>query len=88
MPYISPARRKFIDPQLGYLIHQLKHIVASDGDMNYVITKLIKAWIERRGKSYTNLNAAMGILESVKQEFYRRDVAPYEDKKIAENGDI
>jgi len=30
----------------------------------------------------------IGVLECVKQEFYRRKVAPYEDIKIIENGDI
>jgi len=30
----------------------------------------------------------MGVLECIKQEFYRRAVAPYEDKKKEENGDV
>jgi len=30
----------------------------------------------------------MGVLECVKQEFYRRRAVPYEEEKIEENGDI
>jgi hypothetical protein len=29
-----------------------------------------------------------GVLENIKQEFYRRIASQYEDKKILENGDI
>jgi predicted DNA-binding protein with PD1-like motif len=38
--------------------------------------------------SYHNYNKAIGVLESVKLEFYRREVASYENKKIKENDDI
>ena len=30
----------------------------------------------------------MGVLDCVKQEFYRRKLAPYEDVAIQKNGDI
>jgi hypothetical protein len=29
-----------------------------------------------------------GVLENIKQEFYRRAAAPYEDRKINQNGDV
>jgi hypothetical protein len=28
------------------------------------------------------------MLECAKQEFYRRNTAPYEDEKVLENGDV
>jgi len=31
---------------------------------------------------------AMGVLSAITEEFYRRKVAPYEDEKIVENGDV
>jgi hypothetical protein len=37
---------------------------------------------------YERLNRAMGVLACVQAEFYRRVAAPYEDQKIAENGDV
>jgi hypothetical protein len=38
--------------------------------------------------SYRILNNAVGAAESAKTEFQRRIVGPYEDSKIAENGDV
>ena len=35
-----------------------------------------------------NYNRSMGVLECIKSEWYRRQVGPYEDKKIRENGDV
>jgi hypothetical protein len=54
-----------------------------DGDMNYVITRMIKEVYPLR---YFHINRAVGLLECIKQEFYRRVAAPYEDTKIKENG--
>ncbi len=56
-----------------------------DGELNYLISSII----HRAYKSkYKDLNAAIGVLECVKQELYRRVIAPYEDTKILENGDV
>jgi hypothetical protein len=38
--------------------------------------------------SYSKIAIITGVLENVKQEFYRRAAAPYEDKKILQNGDV
>ena len=56
-----------------------------DGELNYVVTKILKEIYQQR---YFSLNRAVGVLESIKQEFYRRVVAPYEDVKIGESGDV
>jgi hypothetical protein len=37
---------------------------------------------------YFNYNRAVGVLECIKLEFYRRMVGPYEDTKIRESGDV
>ena len=58
------------------------------GELNYLITQLCTTFIGRVAPSYTNYNEVIGVLECVKQEFYRRAMVPYEDKKIAENGDV
>ena len=55
------------------------------GHMNYIITRLI---LETNPKNYKEFNAIIGVLESVKMELYRRKIAPYEDIKIKENGDV
>jgi len=56
-----------------------------DGELNYIITRMLKESYPLR---YFNLNRAVGVLECAKLEFYRRVVAPYEDTKIEENGDV
>jgi hypothetical protein len=38
--------------------------------------------------SYSKIAIMTGILENIKQEFYRRAAAPYEDRKISQNGDV
>jgi hypothetical protein len=58
------------------------------GELNYIITRLLRLYVEHRGESYQTFNDIMGALEGAKAEFYRRVVAPYEDVKIQENGDV
>lgn len=58
------------------------------GELNYALTSVINQYVQDRGKSYAILNDVIGALESAKLEFYRRVVAPYEDQKCAQNGDV
>jgi len=60
------------------------------GELNYLVTRLVDGYLARKGVSYGNLNEAIGVLECAKLELYRRIVARYEDRKIAdpENGDV
>jgi hypothetical protein len=57
------------------------------GPLNYVITKLLIAWMGPR-PCYDNFNDVIGVLRCVELEMYRRMVAPYEDEKIAAHGDV
>lgn len=82
MPYIKPDAR----PSFDAIIEQLSPQTA--GDLNYIISRISIDYVERKGKNYSILNEVMGVFSSVAHEFYRRVVAPYEDKKISENGDI
>ncbi len=95
MPYINKQNR----PLLDGLIDGLVAIAVDDsGTYNYMITTLIYKWINRERFSlyasgqqisgYKEYNDAIGVLECVKQELYRRVVAPYEDIKCKENGDV
>jgi len=87
LPYIRSESRVKYEKVLGDLINILKSLPVEevDGEVNYVITKMLKQVYPLR---YFNINRAMGVLECVKQEFYRRVAAPYEDKKIREAGDV
>ena len=82
MPYIDWARRNVLSDSSRV------DTPKTPGELNYIITKEILAYIAEKGQSYTNYNEVMGVLECVKQELYRRAVAKYEDGKIKENGDV
>lgn len=97
MPYIKPEKRQQVDQQIQELIDAVAD--ASEGDiqalpgiLNYSITVLIKSAYKIVSKketlSYADHNSAIGMLECAKNEFYRRQTAPYEDIKIKENGDV
>lgn len=92
MPYILPTNREDYDKHIKQLLKEVKTNYPADrqvpGEINYIITKILLEYLQGRNCHYSDLNEIMGILESVKQEFYRRVVAPYEEKKTKENGDV
>lgn len=81
MPYITHAERVNLDR--GGAPQTL-------GQLNYVVTQACLAYLKACGPapSYAMLNAAIGMLECAKLEFYRRVAAPYEDRKLHDNGDV
>jgi hypothetical protein len=87
LPYIEQSERD----KYGKCIQDILRILKSqpmedvDGELDYIITSLLKGLYEPK---YFNYNRAIGVLETTKQEFYRRAVAPYEDEKIKEAGDV
>ena len=90
MPYISQSLREAFprsEPDKLAVMHQL--IKDNPGCLNYLITLWARDYIATNGGlKYSVLNAAIGALECAKLELYRRVIAPYEDKKIKENGDV
>lgn len=81
MPYIkSTFHRKLLDE----IINDNLDLFAETGNLNYFLYKLS----QRLCKRYKNWRDILGELEAAKLEIYRRQTAPYEDKKIEENGDI
>lgn len=80
MPYIPVERRRALlmsgaDPE-------------TSGELNYLITQSLMHYMQMRSVSYAVINEVLGALEGAKLEFYRRIAAPYENAKLAENGDI
>lgn len=80
MPYINPQDRASI------LLNETN--IKTPGDLNFFISTLVNWYINEHGKNYSTLNEVIGVLECAKLELYRRVVAPYEDTKIQENGDV
>ena len=57
------------------------------GELNYMLTRELLHWIGEE-ESYAKYNEAIGLLECMKMEMYRKRVAKYEDKKEKENGAV
>lgn len=79
MPYIKQQEKELITLHVD---------ITTPGQLNYAFTQLISKYLKTKGLSYQHINDVLGALEGSKQEFYRRVVEKYEDKKIIENGDV
>lgn len=91
MPYIKQEKRDDLDPAIDQLYHLLVGMEADDennnmeGNLNYTITRLLRMCY---GRSYSEFNSAIGVLNCVILEHYRTQAGPYEDQKKYENGDV
>ena len=85
MPYIRQDDREHFEAFDNVLLNTR---ITSAGELNYLITLLMHAYLHQNGWNYAHMNDVIGAIESAKLELYRRKIAPYEDKKIDENGDV
>lgn len=79
MPYIKQERREEIDAGAP---------AETAGELTYSIAVLINDYLARRGHCFDAFGEVWAALCSARLEFERRTVAGYEDRKIAENGDV
>lgn len=102
MPYISEQRRPDLDAEIDRVIKAIlgnisrpiannrslsnEELLLVLGDLNYVMSRIVGSLMGQI--SYSKIAMITGVLENVKQEFYRRAASPYEDTKKAQNGDI
>lgn len=99
MPYIKKDERLVYDDAISNIIKKIKTQVDINsesilpGHLNYIITRLLsdvhfKVNDKKINRNYSDYNSIIGMLECCKLEFYRKQVAPYEEKKIWDNGDV
>jgi hypothetical protein len=88
MPYIPSSDRALFYTQLAALEDIVTVHGLSNGELNYLITRIALMYVRRHGTSYNTLSDVVKALECAKLEFYRRLMAPYEDLKIEQNGDV
>ncbi|MBE0427743.1 MAG: hypothetical protein IBX72_14005 [Nitrospirae bacterium] len=81
MPYVRPGRRLELDSIVSHMAEHLK----LDGDLNYVLFGYCRRHVK---PSYNNYKNFIGELNEAVAEIRRRMLAPYEDEKIKENGDV
>lgn len=83
MPYVDEEARD-----------RLKYYFSGDGvpetpgELNYLITMVIKDYIWANELNYQTINDILGALDGASKEFYRRVAVPYEESKISLNGDV
>jgi hypothetical protein len=97
MPYIAPELREKFDPLIDALAESLVEkawAAGSDaafaGMLNYTCTRLaLKVARDRFGPlRYWLIALLSGIFKNIGDEFYRRVAAPYEDRQMAQSGDV
>jgi len=78
VPYITPkARREVIRERSA----------TTPGELAFLIAGLVDGYVAAN-LTFDRINAAIGVLESVKQELYRRVAVGYEDRKRIANGEV
>lgn len=89
MPYIDKQSREKYIPKVKELAELIKNEdkELTAGSINYFVSLLLDQVYGKTPRYYQH-NEVIGVLECIKQEFYRRRTAPYEDEKILSNGDI
>ena len=96
MPYIQESNREKLDKAIDELVKQInsrllfpddpKYLWDISGEINYCVSRILGQLMKQT--SYSKIAIITGVLENIKQEFYRRIASPYEDQKIIQNGDI
>lgn len=85
MPYLKKEERSYYND----LIAQIeRHSITSPGELNFLVTLLIKQSMKDKTINYSLLNGIVGALDCAKEEFRRRILNPYEDSKIISNSDV
>lgn len=85
MPYIKVEfREKFVN-----ILKEIKELGPLNvGEINYFFSSILLQQTNLCGESYAFYNSIIGVLESIKLEFYRVYVSKYENKKMKENGSL
>lgn len=92
MPYVAPEVRNALDGQIDSLAKEMKALCREPasfaGILNYAATRLALSMIEDEPVRYWKIATVSGVFHNAADEFYRRFAAPYEDRQIAQNGDV
>jgi len=87
MPYITPTERLRYDTECDALIATLAREHWKSGHIHYILARIVWA-AAGNSRTYTNLSRVGGVVADLRDEFYRRQLAAYENEKREANGDI
>ena len=94
MPYIKKAERAKYDPLIERLSQTLNTRIDNDelsGELNYILFRLARLLTDQESggsRCYARMATVVSAMNEAAAEFRRRRMAPYEDEKIRENGDV
>lgn len=90
MPYLTQEARAQLDDHINGLLQALLESPEGSipGGLNYAICRVADGVIAAKGESYSQYNNLLGSVEAAKLEIYRRMVAPYENAKSYQNGEV
>lgn len=82
MPYIKPGKRLVMDQVVKIMFDAG---IEANGDLNYILFRYAKYHIPQ---NYNSIKNFLGELNEAAEEIRRRILAPYEEEKMKENGDV
>ena len=88
MPYIPQDDRRHYDDVINQIVNRLSMRDFHPGHITYVLYAIAVKCMRDMGKSYTNLSRVRASINDTSDEFYRIEMAMYEDAKIGENGPV
>jgi hypothetical protein len=90
MPYIPREDRAVYDDDINSLGSSLDCLSNDQlaGHLNYIFFRLAGSMCTGDDMSYARAAVVSSALSEAQAEFRRRVMAPYENEKIKENGDI
>lgn len=84
MPYIDSAQRVEFD----LAFNRLPERDLTAGQYAYCVWRITQRFLSTwKGKSFAAFATTVGVLVCIVLEMYRRQVVPFEEEKIAKNGD-
>jgi len=78
MPYIRQDVRTALDEG---------GVPRDAGELAYVLSQVVDEYLSHVIVNYAKHAEVVGVLETLKLEYYRRFTGPYEDQKREENGE-
>lgn len=83
MPYIKQELRAKYDSIINLLPD-----IDNKGDLEYIVTKIMKKFMSTRERRYSTLHEVVYAVMHCADEYRRRYLDKREDEAIIENGDV
>ena len=86
MPHIEPGQRRDVLKSAVRVLSSSVGPIRTKAELNFVIARLLTQYLQDNGTNYQNISDAKAAATDCAAEFQRLVIDPYEDGKIAVNG--